>query len=236
MTERMNTIRQNINAIVGHLPQQVRLVAVSKYHSIEKIREAYDAGQRLFGESRANELKEKAMLMPVDTEWHFIGHLQTNKVKTVVPLVTMIHSVDSFALIKEIDRQTERFVDERSTRGLPTQIKVLLQLRVAKEPTKFGFTYEELCRLLDEGLWKECRHVEMAGLMCIGTNTDDREEIRREFLFAKICFDEIRQKYFPYDESFCECSWGMTDDYPIALVNGSTLVRIGSGIFGEREY
>ena len=229
-------IQQNINTIVGSLPQHVRLVAVSKYHPIEKIREAYAAGQRLFGESRANELREKAMLMPSDTEWHFIGHLQKNKVKTVVPIVSMIHSIDSLALMMEIERQTAKFVDERVVRGLSPRIKVLLQLYVAKEETKFGFTIGELRGMLDGGLWREFKHVEMAGLMCMATHTDDREEIRREFQFAKTCFDEIRQQYFSVDGNFRECSWGMTDDYPIALVNGSTLVRIGSGIFGEREY
>lgn len=232
----MTELQKQISDIRSRLRNGVRLVAVSKFHPITKLREAYACGQRCFGESRAQELQEKVPQMPADTEWHFIGHLQQNKVKMVVPVVTMIHSVDSLHLLMEIDKQASRLKDLRLNAGLPEKVKVLLQLHVAQEATKFGFTPEELTQMLEEGTWRTCKNLEIAGLMCMATNTEDTEEIHREFLIAKKCFDNIQAKFFSNDPNFCECSWGMTEDYDIAMKCGSTIVRIGSGIFGEREY
>lgn len=232
----MTEIQKRIEELHRVLPQGVRLVAVSKFHPIEKLQEAYAAGQRIFGESRAQELREKAPAMPHDVEWHFIGHLQQNKVKTVAPVVSMIHAVDSLRLLQEIDRQAERFAAERSAAGLPPAINVLLQLHVAREETKFGFSAEELEAFLAEGSWRQCRRARICGLMCMASNTEDMEQVRREFLMAYNAFHRIRERYFSASSVFAECSWGMSEDYPIALQCGSTLVRIGSYIFGPREY
>lgn len=232
----MTEIQTHLAQISQHIPAGVRLVAVSKFHPIEKLREAYDVGQRCFGESQAQELQKKAPQMPADTEWHFIGHLQKNKVKAVVPIVTMIHAVDSLHLLQEIDRQAERFRDVRLKAGLSPCVKVLWQLHIAQETTKFGLAPGELSAILAEGQWRNCKNVEFSGLMCMATNTDDTAVVRQEFQKARECFEEIRQTYFHDKPDFRECSWGMTADYPVALECGSTIIRIGSGIFGEREY
>lgn len=204
-----------------------RLVAVAKYHPAEAIREAYDAGQRVFGESHVQELELKQKMLPNDIEWHFIGHLQTNKVKYIVPYVSLIHSVDSMKLLREINKQAckvGRIVD------------CLLQIHVAQEETKFGFLPTELLDTLQEGEYRQLEHVRIRGLMCMATNTDNENQIRSEFRVAHNAFEEVRERFFHGEENFNELSMGMSDDYRIALEEGSTLVRIGSMLFGPRNY
>lgn len=220
-------IEERLKEVIRLLPEGVRLVAVSKFHPVEELMEAYEAGQRIFGENHAQELAAKAAVMPQDIQWHFIGHLQTNKVKQIVPFVSLIHSVDSLRLLREIDKQAKRA--ERC-------IDCLLQLHVAQEETKFGFAPEELLKMLEEGEWRSLDHVRLCGIMCMATNTDDVTEIRREFQLAHRTFDEAKQRFFKDDEHFCERSMGMSDDFPIAIEEGATLVRIGTRIFGQRIY
>lgn len=232
----MTELQERLNDVRERLPEEVRLVAVSKYHPCEAILEAYDAGQRIFGESRVQELQEKQVVLPHDIEWHFIGHLQVNKVKYIAPYISLIHAVDSLKLLTEIDKQCARHEDERLERGFPAKIKVLLQLHVAQEETKFGFTPTECKAFLSSGEWRKLEHVEIAGIMCMATNTDDEEQIAAEFQTAYEFFEFARERYFADSESFRECSWGMSDDFPIAIEHGSTLVRVGSYIFGPRQY
>ena len=232
----MTELQQRLRAVRASLPPTTRLVAVSKYHPVEALREAYEAGQRLFGESRVQELQEKYPQLPSDIEWHFIGHLQRNKVKYIAPYVSLIHAVDSLQLLQEIDRQAARFSAERLQHGLSPRIRVLLQLHVACEETKFGFTPTECASLLAEGEWRQLEHVEIAGVMCMASNTDDEAQIEAEFRTAQDFFVHARQEYFADASTFAECSWGMSDDYPIALKTGSTMVRVGSYIFGPRQY
>ena len=220
MTEKINKIKKT-------LPAGVRLVAVSKYHPASLIQEAYDAGQRIFGESHVQELVAKHDALPKDIEWHFIGHLQTNKVKYIAPFVSLIHAVDSERLLIEIDKQAKR-----SGRTIP----VLLQVHVAKETTKFGFTPDELLNFMENGDWRQYTNIRFSGIMCMATNTDDEALIASEFEQAKTLFHRIKEKYFSDSDTFNECSWGMSGDYPIAIEHGSTLIRIGSMIFGERTY
>lgn len=232
----MTTIQEHLLEVRDSLPEGVQLVAVSKYHPLEALLEAYDAGQRIFGESRVQELQEKQPLMPADVEWHFIGHLQGNKVKYIAPYISLIHAVDSFRLLAEIDRQAERFATDREARGLDAAISVLLQLHVAQEDTKFGFSPAECKAFLDSADWRSLRHVKIAGIMCMATNTDDEEQIAREFATAHDFFRMARDRYFSDSDDFRYCSWGMSDDYPIAIDHGANLVRVGSYIFGARDY
>lgn len=220
-------LSEKINNIQKTLPTGVRLVAVSKYHPASLIQEAYDAGQRIFGESHVQELVAKHDALPKDIEWHFIGHLQTNKVKYIAPFVSLIHAVDSERLITEIDKQAKR-----SGRTIP----VLLQVHVAKETTKFGFTPNELLNFMENGNWRQYTNIRFSGIMCMATNTEDEALIASEFEQAKTLFHRIKEKYFSDSDTFNECSWGMSGDYPIAIEHGSTLIRIGSMIFGERTY
>lgn len=221
-------IKDEIKTITQELPEGVRLVAVSKYHPEEAIMEAYEAGQRIFGESHVQELMHKHEQLPADIEWHFIGHLQTNKVKYLAPFVALIHAVDSPRLLAEIDKQGTK---------CHRRIPCLLQLHVAQEETKFGLTTDQAEALLESGEWADAQGVEIRGIMCMATNTDDEEQIAREFETARQFFLHARATYFKgREQQFCECSWGMSDDYPIALRHGSTLVRIGSKIFGQRQY
>lgn len=223
----MSHIQEEIRRITNELPSSVRLVAVSKYHSIDSIKEAYAAGQRIFGESHVQELQQKQPNLPDDIEWHFIGHLQTNKVKYIIGYISMIHAVDSFKLLKEINKQAGK-----AGRIIPC----LLQLHIAQEETKFGFSPEECRALLSEGEWKQLTHIRISGIMCMASNTDREEQIRREFHQAYDFFMDIKKEHFIEDPNFKECSWGMSHDYPIALKEGSTLIRVGSKIFGERTY
>lgn len=223
-------LSEKINKIKKTLPAGVRLVAVSKYHPASLIQEAYDAGQRIFGESHVQELVAKHDALPKDIEWHFIGHLQTNKVKYIAPFVSLIHAVDSERLLIEIDKQAKR-----CGRTIP----VLLQVHVAKETTKFGFTPDELLNFMENGDWRQYTNIRFSGIMCMATNTDDEALIASEFEQANTLFHRIKEKYFSdahTSNTFKECSWGMSGDYPIAIEHGSTLIRIGSMIFGERTY
>ena len=220
-------LSEKINNIQKTLPAGVRLVAVSKYHPASLIQEAYDAGQRIFGESHVQELVAKHDALPKDIEWHFIGHLQTNKVKYIAPFVSLIHAVDSERLLIEIDKQAKR-----SGRTIP----ILLQVHVAKETTKFGFTPDELINFMENGDWRQYTNIRFSGIMCMATYTDNEALIASEFEQAKTLFHRIKEKYFSDSDTFNECSWGMSGDYPIAIEHGSTLIRIGSMIFGERTY
>lgn len=223
----MSHIQEEIHRITAGLPPHARLVAISKYHPESSIEEAYRAGQRIFGESHVQELQRKYERLPKDIEWHFIGHLQTNKVKYIVPYVVMIHAVDSMKLLREIDKQAGKH-----GRVIPC----LIQLHVAREETKFGFTPEECRTMLEEGEWKQLPHVQLCGLMCMASNTDDMQQVRSEFHQAGELFRELKEKHFAALPYFKECSWGMSHDYPVALEEGSTLIRVGSKIFGERIY
>ena len=200
---------------------------MSKFHPISSIKAAYDAGQRIFGESREQELRQKVEALPKDIEWHFIGHLQTNKVKYIVPYISLIESVDSLKLLIEIDRQATK---------LNKVVKVLLEVKVAAEDTKSGLTPEACRALLEDGSWKALSHIEICGLMTIASNVGDQEQVAREFDEVDSFFMELKSKYFAAQDSFCQKSWGMSHDYRLALEHGATMVRIGTSIFGERQY
>lgn len=223
----MSDIRNNIKAVVDDLRNGARLVAVSKFNPSERLMEAYEAGQRVFGESQAQELMAKQQVLPADIEWHFIGHLQTNKVKYIAPFISLIHAVDTVKLLKEIDRQGRK--NDRV-------LHCLLEIHIASEESKYGFSKDDLMTFLESGEWKTMDYVSIDGLMCMATNTDDEQQIRSEFRRAKQIYDEVKSRFFSDDSHFCELSMGMSDDYNIALDEGSTLVRVGSKIFGSRVY
>lgn len=223
----MSSIRENIERITMELPDTVRLIAVSKFHPVDALMQAYDAGQRLFGENRAQEVAQKHPLMPPDVQWHFIGHLQTNKVKMIVPFVSMIHSIDSLKLLKAVDAEAER---------AHRVVDVLLQLHVAQEETKFGFTIDECRALIDSGDAAAMLHVRFCGVMGMASNTPDAARVRSDFRAIRATFDALRASHFADHPEFCEVSMGMSHDYRIAVDEGSTMVRIGTSIFGERQY
>lgn len=223
----MNNVSTNIESIRKHIPKHVQLVCVSKFNPNKSILEAYEEGERVFGESKVQELCEKYESLPKDINWHFIGHLQSNKIKFIVPFVSLIHGVDSFKLLTEIDKQAGK--KEKT-------INCLLQIHIAQEETKFGFSANELKEMLAVGDWKQLKHIRICGLMGMATYTDNREQIRNEFKNLKILFDKVRADFFPSETSFCELSMGMSDDFRIAIEEGSTLVRVGSSIFGHRNY
>lgn len=223
----MYDVRGNIRKVLADMPMGVDLCAVSKYHPKEYIEEAYAEGQRIFGESVVQELRQKQPLLPQDIEWHFIGHLQTNKVKYIAPYISLIHSVDSIRLLREINRQAEK--NNRI-------IRVLLELHVAEEETKSGFTPDEAIAMLEEGEWRVLSHVEICGIMTMASYTDDEDQIHREFARAHDFFEDAKKKYFATQPSFSIRSYGMSGDYPIALSEGSSLVRVGTTIFGPRVY
>lgn len=220
------SVAEQITRLQKELPEGVKLLAISKYQPIEAIQEAYDAGQRMFGENHIQEMAAKAAVLPKDIEWHFTGHVQTNKIKHMAPFVSLVHAVDSFRLLREIDKHAAKH---------NRRIDCLLQIHIAQEDTKYGLTIDECRRLLANEPWRELEHVRITGLMAMGSNTDDMEQVRREFRQMKQLFDELRATYFANAPSFCQLSEGMTDDYPIAIEEGSTIVRIGSMIFGERK-
>jgi pyridoxal phosphate enzyme (YggS family) len=215
----MTDIQENISSIRVHIPEGVTLICVSKFHSMEAIMQAYEAGERDFGESRVQELLPKYEALPKDIRWHFIGHLQTNKVKQIVPFVHMIHSVDSVRLLETVNREAEK---------IQRRVKVLLEVHVAKEDTKSGFTPEEILSLNTQ--LSTLNYVDVCGLMGMATNTDDESEWRR-------CFREISSLASKLSTlNTKQISMGMSDDYLVAIEEGSTMVRIGSNIFGERQY
>lgn len=221
------SIADSIREIKEQLPDGVRLVAVSKFHPVEAVKEAYDAGQRVFGESRAQELQVKAPAMPEDVEWHFIGHLQTNKARQVVQYAHVIESVDSLRLLRLIDSEAAR---------VGRTIEVLLQLHVAQEEAKSGFAPDELVQLADDGQLNGLTNTRIRGLMAMATFTDDQQQVAREFATVKETYDTLRAGAMKDNLAFNEISMGMSDDWHIAVQHGSTLVRIGTAIFGARQY
>lgn len=218
------SIRSEIERLRKELPEGVKLLAVSKFHPVEALREAYDAGQRAFGESRPQELKQKAEVLPRDIEWHMIGHLQTNKVKYIVPFVTLIESLDSERLAQEINRQAER---------CGRVIDCLLEIHITDEESKSGWAYDELMSFVSGGGFQAYPNIRVRGVMGMATFTDDEAVVRRDFKRLAECKAELSE-YF--GEEFDTLSMGMSDDYRIALEYGTTEVRIGSTIFGAREY
>ena len=223
----MYDVAKNLREVLASLPDGVRLVAISKYHPNEYIEAAYALGQRVFGESHEQELRQKHTTLPQDIEWHFIGHLQTNKVKYIAPYVSMIEAVDSLKLLREIDKQAAK---------CDRVIRVLLELHIAEEATKYGLSLDDCRQLLADGEWRQMEHVRICGLMMMASNVDDEQQIASEFDTAARFFDEVKARYFADDEAFCERSWGMSDDYPIAVQHASTMVRVGTRIFGPRVY
>lgn len=222
-----NEIKQRYHMVTDSLKDGVRLVAISKYHPAEHIMAAYNEGQRIFGESHVQELERKVKELPNDIEWHFIGHLQTNKVKYIAPYISMIEAVDSIRLMKEIDKQAAKH---------NRTIDILLELHIAKEATKYGFSLDECREILNEGEWRSMTHIRICGLMMMASNTDNEEQIRSEFNQAADFFEEVRTMFFKDEPSFSCRSWGMSHDYHIACQCRSNMVRIGTSIFGERVY
>ncbi|MBR4843024.1 MAG: YggS family pyridoxal phosphate-dependent enzyme [Bacteroidaceae bacterium] len=220
-------IKQNLDRIKARLPEGVRLVAVSKTHPAEMLQEAYDAGQRLFGENKVQEMTAKSKLLPQDIEWHFIGHVQRNKIHLMAPYVSVIQGVDSFESLAEIDRQAARF---------SRRITCYLQLHIAQEETKFGFSPEECTAMLEKGDWKNLEHITIGGVMGMASNTTDEAQILGEFRKLRALFDTYSEKFFSSYSGFNTVSAGMSGDYRLAISAGSNMVRIGSSIFGERFY
>lgn len=221
----MTDIKSNLQQIRTQIPANVRLVCVSKFHPAEYIAEAYAQGERDFGESRAQELMQKTEVLPKDIRWHFIGPLQSNKVKYLVPTTYLIHSVENEKLLTEIEKQACKH---------DVIQKVLLEVHIAKEESKHGFSEEELDTFFSEERWKQYPHVEICGLMGIATLTNDENETKEEFRIIRKLFDTTKAKY--NTDSFCELSIGMSNDFPLAINEGATIVRVGSAIFGQRDY
>ena len=220
-------VAKTLRAVLANLPAGVRLVAISKFHPNEYIEAAYAAGQRIFGESHEQELAQKVKTLPKDIEWHFIGHLQTNKVKYIAPYISMIEAVDSLKLLREINKQALK-----NNRVIP----VLLELHIAEEETKYGLTLDACRELLEAGEWRDLKGVSIHGLMMMASNVDDEGQIRKEMLTAAQFFDEVKERYFADCPEFKERSWGMSHDYKIAVECRSTMVRVGTSIFGPRVY
>ena len=221
------SILENIRQLKREIPDQVSIIAVSKRKSVEDILQAYEAGHRIFGENRVQELIEKEPLLPGDIKWHMIGHLQTNKVKFIARFVDMIHSVDSLKLALSIDREARK-----NGRVIP----VLLQMHIADEESKFGFSEEELNRLLESAEFSAMTNIRIDGLMGMATYTEDRDKIRSEFRYLREVFLRIKNAYFAGSDHFREISMGMSGDYEIAMEEGSTMIRVGTLIFGARTY
>jgi len=219
------SIAQNIQDITILLPEQVTLVAVSKTKPVETLLEAYKAGQRHFGENKVQEMNEKQEVLPADIHWHLIGHLQSNKVKFIAPYVHLIHSVDSLKLLQEIDKQAKK--NQRI-------IDCLLQFHIAEEETKFGLSLQEAEALISSQACAELNNVRIVGIMGMATFTEDQQQIRKEFRQLKQYFEHIKTNYFASFPYFKEISMGMSSDYAIAIEEGSTLIRVGSSIFGGR--
>jgi pyridoxal phosphate enzyme (YggS family) len=220
------SIQTNLNYFLQQLPAGSKLVAVSKTHSIERIQEAYDAGYRIFGENKVQELVPKYEAMAKDIEWHMIGHLQSNKVKYIAPFVSLIHGVDSEKLLEEINKQGDK---------LNRTIKCLLQIHIAEEETKFGFSEEEVASFLISERVKKFDSIQIVGLMGMATFTEDEQQVRKEFKGLKNLFEKLKALKLPAQVQLKELSMGMSGDYKIALEEGSTMIRIGTAIFGERN-
>lgn len=221
------SIAQNLMSIRKQIPDNVQLVCVSKFHPDESILEAYSAGERQFGESKVQEMYGKYERLPKDIHWHFIGHLQSNKIKQIIPFVSLIHGVDSVKLLAEINQQAQK---------LNLKVNCLLQIHIAQEETKFGFSANELRTWLATNEWNTLQNVNICGLMGMATFTDNRSVVKNEFDALKLLFDELKNSYFVDNPLFNTISMGMSDDFPIAIECGSTMVRVGSSIFGSRIY
>ncbi|MGI5975119.1 MAG: YggS family pyridoxal phosphate-dependent enzyme [Paludibacter sp.] len=221
------SVTQNIQRLRSQIPENVQLICVTKFHSDEIIMEAYNAGEKTFGESRVQEFLPKRERLPKDIHWHFIGHLQTNKVKYLIPGINLIHGVDSIRLLKTINNQAQKS---------DCVVNCLLQVYIADEQTKFGFSPDELTALFETDFLKAYPNVSICGLMGMATFTDDHNQVRKEFKSLKKLFDTIKQNYQSDNPNFKELSMGMSDDYQIAIEEGSTMIRVGTLIFGEREY
>lgn len=218
----MSRIAENLDRISQKLGEKARLIVVSKYREIAEIQAVYQQGQRVFAENRVQALMERYEALPKDIQWHLIGHLQTNKVKYIAPFIACIHSVDSFKLLQEINKQAEK--NNRI-------IDCLLQIYVATEDTKFGLEKSELMQLLEQEPWPELKNIRICGIMAMASNTDDLQQVENEFAEANRIFIEIKKRFFSEAEYFKELSIGMSSDYEIALRHGSTMVRIGSAVF-----
>ena len=221
----MSFVGEQIKGISASLPEKVTLVAVSKFHPANAVLEAYEAGQRVFGESRVQELCAKKELLPNDIDWHFIGTLQSNKVKYIAPFVGLIHSVDNLKLLIEIDRQAEK---------CGRILDILLEFHIATESTKHGLSMDECTALLESEEVKNAANIRIRGVMGMATYTDNKQLIRTEFRTLKHHFDTLKQRYFDHNNNFDVVSMGMSDDYPLAIDEGSTMIRVGSKIFGGR--
>jgi len=219
-------IQSGLSEVLQTMPDHVKLVAVSKTKPAEDIREAYDAGQRVFGENKMQELLAKQPLLPNDIKWHFIGHLQTNKVKYIAPFVSLIHAVDSLKLFKEINKQAKN--NDRV-------IDCLFQFHIAEEYSKFGLNFEKAVSILTNEEYKQLKNIRIVGVMGMSTFTEDMGKVRKEFQTLKNIFDRLKNDFFSAEDHFKEISMGMSGDYKIAIEEGSTMVRIGTSIFGERE-
>lgn len=217
----------NLKKVLADLPEGVKLVAISKFHPKEYIEAAYNVGQRIFGESHEQEIKEKVEQLPKDIEWHFIGHLQTNKVKYIAPYISMIEAVDSMKLMKEINKQAAK--NNRV-------IDILLELHIAEEETKYGFTLDACREMLKAGEWRDLKNVRICGVMMMASNVPDEAQIRKEMTRAWDFFNELKRDYFADAPWFKERSWGISHDYKIAVQCHSTMVRVGTAIFGPRVY
>ena len=220
-------IKENLNIVRATVPSNVTLIAVSKTKPVSDLQEAYDAGQRIFGENKALEMRDKHQVLPDDIQWHFIGHLQTNKIKYIAPFVTLIHAIDSLSLLEAVNKEAiknDRIID------------CLLQFHIAQEETKFGLDIEEAKSLLESEIFKNLKNVNICGVMGMATFTDNAAQVRNEFKNLKNIFETLKENYFKDNGSFKEISMGMSDDYPIAIEEGATMVRVGSKIFGARNY
>lgn len=220
-------VKSNLEKVQSTIPSHVKLVAISKTHPVEVVMEAYNAGQRVFGENKVQEMVSKYEAMPKDIEWHLVGHLQTNKVKNIAPFVSLIHSVDSLKLLTVIDKEAEK---------VNRVIDCLLQIHIAMEETKFGLSAEELNELLSSPEFKKLKNIRIVGLMGMATFTDNVGHIRSEFKSLSDLFKKVKENYFLQNDYFKELSMGMSSDYSIAIEEGSTMVRVGSSIFGYRDY
>ena len=220
-------IKENLEKIRATVPEGVTLVAVSKTKPVSDVQEAYDAGQRIFGENHALEMRDKHEVLPTDIQWHFIGHLQTNKIKYIIQYVTLIHSIDTASLLEAVNKEAKKH---------DRVVDCLLQFHIALEETKFGLDLDEARQLLDSEEYKQMENVRICGVMGMGTFTDDMEEVRKEFKNLKSIFDTLKSDYFADQPQFKEISMGMSEDYPIAIEEGATLIRVGSKIFGARVY
>lgn len=220
-------IQENLNIVRATVPSNVTLIAVSKTKPVSDLQEAYDAGQRIFGENKALEMRDKYQELPKDIQWHFIGHLQTNKIKYIAPFVTLIHAIDSLSLLEAVNKEAvknNRVID------------CLLQFHIAQEETKFGLDMEEAKSLLESESFKNLENINICGVMGMATFTDDVVQVRNEFKNLRNIFEALKENYFKANDSFKEISMGMSDDYPIAIEEGATMVRVGSKIFGARNY